>query len=135
MKAEKGFTLVELMIVVAIIAIISAVAYPSYQDSVRKANRADAMDTMLDTAQRMERCYTSYGVYDNATNCPVLTGTLPIESPHKHYEISVATTASTYTLTATPITAQQLADTQCTTFVLDQTGKKTATGTTPTLCW
>jgi type IV pilus assembly protein PilE len=42
--AAKGFTLIELMIVVAVVGILAAIAYPSYQDSVRKSRRADARD-------------------------------------------------------------------------------------------
>ena len=129
-KHEQGFTLIELMIVVVIIAIISAIAYPSYQNSVRKANRADALDTLLDTAQRLERCFTSFGSYDNAS-CTVPAS---INSPHAHYTIAVTPTASTYTLTATPVSAQQLLDTPCTSFTLTNTGLKTSTPVGST-CW
>ncbi|HQQ74487.1 MAG TPA: type IV pilin protein [Pseudomonadales bacterium] len=134
MNVEKGFTLIELMIVVAIIAIISAIAYPSYQDSVRKSNRSDAMDTMLDTAQRMERCYSTYGSYNNAS-CPLQNGNV-LQSPHAHYRITLTVpTATTYSLTATQLSAMQLKDTKCVTFVLDNTGRKTATGTDNLNCW
>jgi type IV pilus assembly protein PilE len=132
MKNTRGFTLIELMIVVAIIAIISAIAYPSYQDSVRKTNRSDAMDTMLSTAQRLERCYTSYGSYDNV-NCPVQTGA-SITSAKAHYKVDVTSAASIYSLKATPISTQQLKDTKCATFELDNTGKKTSTPAGNT-CW
>lgn len=132
MKNTRGFTLIELMIVVAIIALISAVAYPSYTDSVRKTNRADAINTMLNTAQRLERCYTSYGVYNNA-NCAVKNGD-SITSAKAHYKVVVTSDASTYLLTATAVSSQQLKDTKCATFVLDNTGKKTSTPTGNT-CW
>lgn len=134
MKAVKGFTLIELMIVVAIIAIISAIAYPSYQDSVRKSNRSDALDTLLDTAQRMERCYTTYGTYDNV-NCPLQNGDT-LNSAHAHYQIALTVpTPTTYSLTATRLSAMQQKDGKCVTFVLDNTGRKTATGTDSLNCW
>lgn len=130
-KREQGFTLIELMIVVAVVAILSAIAYPSYQNSVRKTNRADAMSTLLDTAQRLERCYTSFGSYNNAS-CTVPAS---INSPHAHYTIAVTTpTASTYSLTATPVSAMQLQDTPCTSFTLTNTGQKTSTPVGST-CW
>ncbi|MCU7932684.1 MAG: type IV pilin protein [Candidatus Thiodiazotropha sp. (ex Codakia rugifera)] len=53
-KKDAGFTLIELMIVVAIVGILAAIAYPSYQDSVRKGRRHDGMGTLLDAAQKLE---------------------------------------------------------------------------------
>ncbi len=128
-KQAQGFTLIELMIVVAIIAIIAAIGYPSYQDSVRKTNRADAMDTLLETAQRLERCFTSFGSYNNA-GCTVPAS---LNSSKAHYSIAVTANAADYSLTATPISAQQLKDTKCATLTLTNTGQKTSTG--GGTCW
>lgn len=129
-KNMRGFSLIELMIVVAIIAIISAIAYPSYQNSVRKTNRSDAMTTMLDTAQRLERCYTSFGSYNNAS-CTVPAS---VTSPKGYYTVTVATTAATYTLTGTPVSGtSQAQDSLCASFTLTNTGQKTSTG--GGTCW
>ena len=130
-KQAQGFTLIELMIVVAIVAIISAIAYPSYQDSVRKANRSDAMDAMLDTAQRLERCYTAFGSYNNG-GCSVPAS---VTSTKGYYTVAVTTAAATYSLTGTPVAGKpQAQDAQCTSFTLTNTGQKTSTGTSAT-CW
>lgn len=63
-RGSKGFTLIELMIVIAIVAILAAVAYPSYLDSIRKARRVDAMDALL-TLHNLQEKYrannTTYG--------------------------------------------------------------------------
>ena len=134
--SQKGFTLMELMIVVAIIAIISAISYPSYQASVRKTNRGEGMAALMEVAQRLERCYTVDGRYDNVTSCPDATvNPAGGVTPRGMYTITMARAAKTYTLTATPLAAEQVKDTLCGSFTVDNTGKKAATGTTPTKCW
>lgn len=132
MKKIQGFTLIELMIVLAIIAIISAVGYPSYQNSVRKANRADGLALMADTAGKLERCFTVYGAYNN-TNCTITNGST-IHSEKLHYDVVVTSAAATYSLTATPVSAGQLLDTKCATFTLTSAGVKSSTPTGNT-CW
>ncbi|MCP4091353.1 MAG: prepilin-type N-terminal cleavage/methylation domain-containing protein, partial [Gammaproteobacteria bacterium] len=52
---SRGFTLIELMIVVAIVGILAAIAYPSYQEQVRKSRRADANGALLGLANAMQR--------------------------------------------------------------------------------
>ena len=54
-KQQRGFTLIELMIVVAVIAILAAIAYPSYQEYVRRTKRLDMQSTMLDIAAQIQR--------------------------------------------------------------------------------
>jgi len=141
MRNTKGFTLIELMIVLVIIAILATIAFPAYQESVRKSRRVDAKSSLLETSQILERCYTEFNAYNNAT-CPVINAGPPVTvnrvSTDGYYTIvsnpGVETlTNNTYTLTATPnaLGGQNL-DARCATFTLDHTGVKTATNTD---CW
>lgn len=132
----RGFTLIELMIVVAIVAIIAAIAYPSYQRSVLKSHRADVESMLTADAQILERCYTQYFSYNNNT-CPTLTTT----SEHGYYSLTspaASIAAAAFVLTATA-QGNQTRDTSCITFKLDNTGKKSAfssAGTdNSTTCW
>jgi len=137
-RAGQGFTLVELMIVVAVIAILGAIAFPSYQEAVRKGHRGQAKADLLDLAQRAERFRTVNGTYAGFT-----LGPSDDQSPRqgtKRYTVTLATTATTFTLKAVPFDALQLKDARCRTLVLDQAGQKTIEGTpTPTgtaaECW
>ena len=130
-QTKKGFTLVELMIVVAIIGILAAVAYPSYTGYVQKANRADAIDSLLSLAGRMEEFYLNNDSYVGAT--VGAAGTVGSNQTSEGlYTLSIpAATAFAYTITATPVAA----DPECTTFTLNQLGQKGATGTSAATCW
>jgi type IV pilus assembly protein PilE len=99
---QQGFSLIELMIVVAIIGIISGIAYPSYQETIRKSKRKDIQAEMLNVAGLFEREYTKNGSYTAILNDPtVLTYseidndfyTMPAQSA-KNYSFRVNVVAS-----------------------------------------
>lgn len=140
-KYTKGFSLVELMIAVAIVAILASIAYPSYMNSVRKSNRTEAKTELFDIAQRLQKCFTTYGRFNDPNNqdlCPVferLTSAPTYKTRDRElYEITLsdnpAVTATTYTLKATAIAAPQLDDTGCEELTLDHMGQ-----TLPEDCW
>lgn len=134
-SAYDGFTLLELMIVVAIVAILATIAYPSYREQVMKSRRADAKAALYNWAQALERCYTQYGAYDD-DNCSAIDAGdfVARDSENRLYQITGAVDVSTFTLTATP-SGPQLGDTKCAKLTLNQTDMKGATGTAPAECW
>lgn len=131
---DRGFTLVELLIVMVIASILAMIAVPSYQASVIKSRRADARVVLNDTAQRLERCYTQYGAY-NAADCPIADGE-EIPSQGGFYVLTVdVPDAATYTLTADP-DGPQADDSKCGSLGLSNTGERTITGDdTIEHCW
>ncbi len=129
---QGGFSLIEMMVVVAIIGILASVAYSSYQNSVLSSRRSLGTQALLETAQRLERCATENLSYLNAANCPTLPFNAPEDTTDNYYTISIANrTASTYTLTATAINAQA-SDADCATMSINNLGQKTATTAN---CW
>ncbi|MQK16898.1 prepilin-type N-terminal cleavage/methylation domain-containing protein, partial [Escherichia coli] len=56
-KAQRGFTLIELMVAVAIISILAAIAYPSYREYVNRGNRSEGQALLSDAAAAQERYY------------------------------------------------------------------------------
>lgn len=140
MQKLKGFTLIEIMIVVAIVGILAAIAWPLYQDSVIRANRAEPKTELLNLAQRLQKCYTTYGRYtpEEPNKCAAyesVSNTYTTQ-PNGYYEITIAegTTAdisSSFIMTATAVKAPQTSDVEdCQELKLHHTGKRE-----PEECW
>jgi len=103
MKKYEGFTLIELMIVVAIIAILAAIAYPSYTQYRIRGNRADVQSEIMQTAQRLQSYYVINHNYTSATLDNGLTSK-DYPSSNAVYRIALNVNDQTWTLTATPKT-------------------------------
>ena len=147
-RVQAGFTLIELMIVVAIIGVLSAIAYPSYVESVRKSKRADARAQLLEVSQYMQKFYSQNDRYDKANNdagtavaIPAALTTVPrAGAGSTYYTISFVDgtlTARGYTLQAVPSATMQ--NDKCGTFRINQVGQRTvnnaAAGMTAATCW
>ena len=133
--SKQGFSLIELMIVVAIIGILASVAYPSYQESVRRGRRADAISALGNGAALQENIalQATDGAYTSTTT-DLWSGSA---SANGYYTMSIALDgvacggAPCFVLTATA-TGLQSGDTSCSWFALDSQEDKTASGAD---CW
>lgn len=102
---QKGFTLIELMIVVVVVAILASIAIPSYLEQTRKGRRADAMRSVGDLQLALERWRAENPEYGDCAACG--SGTYPTLPTSPYYTIAIPTAnATTYTITATPTGAQ-----------------------------
>ena len=144
-NAQRGFSLIELMIVVAIVAIISAIAYPSYQRYVIKAKRSVAQNALLQVADRQQQFFMDnkrfaaditnlgfpanpYVIDDNGTSTVA-------SDADAVYSLSLSNvTATTWTATATPLNSQLSRDTYCGSLTITQTGAKSKSGASDE-CW
>lgn len=104
----NGFTLIELMIVVAIIGILTAIAYPSYQQYVIRANRTAAQAEMMDIANRQQQFLLTNRSYTSKTTLELNGYALPSDVSSKYgYTIALGNAAApSYTITFTPTGSQ-----------------------------
>ncbi len=102
-KYWSGFTLVELMIVVAIVGIIASIAYPSYDEYITRSKRGDAMSALMLASQAMERYRSNppYS-YDVPALSDIFATQVPVEGGTAYYNLTLTSDATSYTLTATP---------------------------------
>lgn len=137
-----GFTLIEMMVVVAIMGIIAAVAIPAYTDHVRSGHRADAQAALVALAQHMERRYSENNSYCNSgttnittcgtdttgdTGAPSLfSSTVPLDGGDAVYNLTIdSVTATSFTVKATRTAGGYMDGDECGNFSYSSTGQKT----------
>ena len=140
---QRGFTLIELMIIVAIVGILASIAYPAYQDSVRKAKRADGINALVKLQLAQEKFRANCRFYagaisaaagaTNTCGASAAASSIPFATTSEggYYTIAVtAATGNSFTISADP-TGAQAGDTACDPMVyVHSTGAKTPAG-----CW
>lgn len=125
-KYGHGFSLTELMVVVAAIGILAGIAYPSYQNYTRETRRAQAQAALTDAAAQQEQFFLNFKTYAGA----MTTMNMPTTTTGGFYNLAVDSASVTnFVLSATPV-GTQTRDT-CGTLTLSQGGAKTPTSG----CW
>ena len=131
----RGFTLIELMIVIAVLSIIVAVGYPSYLEQVKKSRRAEGMGQLLELADRMERSYSDNGTYPTAISEVYVATT-----DGGFYTLSIVTANNvSFVVSAAPTGLGNQDEDKCQSFSLTSLGNKwVADGSDSSLndyCW
>jgi type IV pilus assembly protein PilE len=98
-ERKKGFTLIEMMIILVIVAILVSLAVPSFRDTIRKSRRSDGINAITDIHLAQERWRANSTTYATLVQ---LGKANPMPSPDGHYNIAVTSnTATAYSITAT----------------------------------
>ena len=131
MKNSRGFTLIELMVVLVILGVLSSLAFGFFRDNVISANRTEGRSALQTAAGTLEKCRSLYGSYNHA-NCNYADFTTDTNL----YQVTGNILASSFTLTATPVSGEpQASDADCTTLTLTNTGVKGGSGADASECW
>ena len=142
---QAGFTLIELMVVVAIVAIIFAIAFPSYERYVVRAKRAVGQNMLMQVADRQQQFFmdnkrfaadlTNLGFTANPFMVDDDGASTVAGDPDAVYSVALSNvTATTWTATATPLNGQLSRDTSCGNLTINQAGAKGKTGAGDN-CW
>ena len=148
MNARSGFTLVEMLVVMAIVGILSAIAYPSYAAYITRTRRIEGQMALIDTMQQQERYFTrhnSYIAFDADSSDPDAklfrwySGSKPA---HSAYELrgqacpglSISQCIEVRAMPGTERVDSKFKDSECATLILSSTGQQGASGTS-SRCW
>lgn len=138
-KSSAGFTLIELMIVVAILGILASIAYPSYQESIRKTQRAEGRTALLQVLQQQERYMTqnnTYLAFTAGANNSAFKTFSGDSSANSAYIIGArACTGQTINNCVQVFGNPSIADPAITELNITSTGVKSCTGGNTTVCW
>lgn len=132
-RAQRGVTLIELMIALIVLSILVSVAVPGYRQQVIRTHRAEAKELLLTDAAALERCFMNLNAY-NAAGCPTA---FPRSVAEGRYQLQATITAGTFTLSAVP-QGLQANDSRCKTLTLNhQMVRGVSGGATQTAehCW
>ena len=138
-KNLAGFTLIELMIVVAIVGILAAIAIPSYQNYILQSRRTSALNAIMDLASRESRYFTANNTYTSSMlTLGYSADPLPVTDANSHYyDLSAQTSNNNtnFTLQAVPFGNQ--ANDTCGTFTYTDLGIKSVSAGTGMVssCW
>lgn len=129
----RGFTLIEVMIVVVIVGILASIAYPSYQEYVNRSNRAEGQAFLSDIAARQERYFSQNNAYVTTDTDRSKLGLTGNQSANQRYTVSFTSVANDggYTLTATP----NFTETRCGNLVLNAKGVRSVSTGDKDYCW
>jgi type IV pilus assembly protein PilE len=129
-RSNRGFTLIEIMIVIAIIGIVLTIAAPSLTEYVKKGRRTEVAGLLSEQAQILERFYSKNNVY---------TGITGLSVGNDFYTITPTLTDQTFLLTAARKTGTAMATDKCGDFTLTNTGVRSMVNATAGLttkdCW
>ena len=129
-RSNRGFTLIEIMIVIAIIGIIITIGYPSLTEYVKKGRRAEVAGLLSEQAQILERFYSRTSLYTGATG---------LSAGNDYYTITPTLADQTFLLTATRKAGSAMAGDKCGDFTITNTGVRSMVNATSGLttkdCW
>lgn len=136
LKINRGFTLIELMVVVAIVGVLASIAYPSYTEQIAKGKRSQAKAQLLSGQQWMERFYSENYRYDKNSAGTAsdddsqfksrFSFSPPVGEGKSVYSIALVTPLArdTYTIKATRVPGNTMANDKCGNFTVDSMGRK-----------
>ena len=137
-RSARGFTLIEILIVVAILGVLASIALPAYQNSVLRSGRAEAKGELMIVASDQERFFSSNNSYSTDATPLITTDATTRTTENGLYDITVAAgatgdIATSFVATATAVGSQT--DDACTTLTISSIGVRGATGDTVEECW